>query len=178
MDDEVNFFWLIRISVTQNLPGSNESTYWADEVVKKTVKSGNSQMKFHSFEILPCDVNCSKRHHSGTTLLYMRACAMGSRSPTLSHFWLLGSMYEREMGQKTKTNTYEFTEFSLLPTVVYLAIEVSDTNLTTKWIHSPLSKMVFRSFSLCSLLIGKQLLLLRIQASSMFTTLETLCVQP
>jgi len=42
---------------------------------------------------------------------------MGSQSPTsttLSHFWLLGSKYEREMGLKTKTNTYEFTEFSLV----------------------------------------------------------------
>jgi len=46
-------------------------------------------LNFHSVEILPRDVNCHKRHHSGSTLLHMRACAMGSQSPTsttLSHF--------------------------------------------------------------------------------------------
>jgi len=51
------------------------------------------------------------------------------------------------MGPKTKTNTYEFTEFSLVLT---------------------LSLFRKRSFSLsfCSLLIAKQVLLLRKQASS------------
>ena len=99
------FFWLIRISVSQNLPESNKSSYWAGDVAKNTVKSWNSQMNFHSVEILPRDVNCRKRHHSGSTLLHMRACAIGSQSPTsttLSHFWLLGSKYEHEMGPKTK----------------------------------------------------------------------------
>ena len=38
-------------------------------------------------------------------------------STTLSHFWLLGSKYEHEMGPKTKTKTYEFTEFSLFLTL-------------------------------------------------------------
>ena len=76
-------------------------------------------MNFHSMEIFPRDVNCRKRHHSGSTLLHMHASAIGSQSPTsttLSHFRLLGSKYEHEMGPKTKTNTYEFTEFSLVPT--------------------------------------------------------------
>ena len=41
---------------------------------------------------------------------------MGSQSPTstLSRFWLLGAKYEREMDPKTKTNTYELTDFSLV----------------------------------------------------------------
>ena len=85
---------LIRISVSQNLPEPNKSSYWAVDVVKKTVKSWNSQMNFYSVEIFPRDVNCRKRHHSGSTLLHMRTCAMGSQSPTsttLAHFWLLGS---------------------------------------------------------------------------------------
>jgi len=34
-------------------------------------------MNFHSVEILPRDVNCRKRHHSGSMLLHMRACAIG-----------------------------------------------------------------------------------------------------
>jgi len=78
----------------------------------------------------------------------MRACAMGIQSPTsttLSHFWLLGSKNEREMGPKTKTNAYEFTEFSLVLNLVYLAIKVSDTDSVTEWIYSPLSKRVFQS---------------------------------
>jgi len=114
------FFWLIKISVSQNLPESNKSPYWAGGVVKNTVKSWNSQMNFHSVEIFPRDVNCRKRHHSGSTLLHMRACAIGSQSltsKTLSHFWLLGSKYQSEMGPKTKTNTYEFTVFSLVLTL-------------------------------------------------------------
>jgi len=36
------------------------------------------------------------------------------------------------MGPKMKTNTYEFTEFSLVLTLVYLAIKVSDTNSVTE----------------------------------------------
>jgi len=50
----------------------------------------------------------------------MRAYAMGSQGPTattLSHFWLLGSKYQSEMGPKTKTNTYEFTVFSFVLTL-------------------------------------------------------------
>jgi len=108
-----NFFWLIRISVSQNLPESNESSYRAGDVLKNTVKSRNSQMNFHSIEIFPRDIHCRK---IGSTLLHMRACAIGSQSPTsttLSHFWLLRSKYEHEMGPKTRTKTYEFTEFSL-----------------------------------------------------------------
>jgi len=113
------FFWPIRISVSQNLPELNKSSYWAGDVVKNTVKSWNSQMNFHSVEIFPRHVNCYKRQHSGSTLLHMRACAMGSQSPTsttLSHFWLLGSKYQHEMGPKMKTNTYKFTAFSLVLT--------------------------------------------------------------
>ena len=68
------FFWLIRISVSQNLPESNKSSYWAGDVVKNTVKSWNSQINFHSVEIFPRDINCCKRHHSGSTLLHMRTC--------------------------------------------------------------------------------------------------------
>jgi len=111
------FFWVIRIGVSQNLPELNKGSYWADEVVKNMVKSGNSQMNFLSVEIFPRDVNCRKRHHSGSTLLHMHTCAMRSQSSTLSHFWLLGSTDEHEMGPKTKTNTYEFTEFSLVLTL-------------------------------------------------------------
>ena len=101
--------WLIRISVSENLPESNKSSYWARDVVKNTLKSWNSQMNSHSFEIFPRDVNCRKRRHSGSTLLHMHACAIGSQSPTsttLSHFWILESKYEHEMGPKTKTKTY------------------------------------------------------------------------
>jgi len=78
----------------------------------------------------------------------MHACAMGSQSPTsttLSHFWLPGSKYERDMGPKTKTITYEYTEFSLVLSLVYLAIKVSDTNSVAKWIYSSVSKTVFQS---------------------------------
>ena len=142
------FFWLIRISMSQNLSESNKSSYWAGDVVKNTIKSWNSQMNFHSVEIFPRDVNCHKRHHSRSTLLHTRACVIGSQSPTsttLSHLWLLRSKYEHEMGPKTKTNTYEFTEFSLVLTLSYLAISVSDTNSVTEWIYSPLSKTVFQS---------------------------------
>ena len=92
-------------------------------------------MNFHSVEIFPRDVSCRKRQNSGSTLLHMRACAMGRQSPTsttLSHFRLLGSKYEREMGPKTKTKTHEFTEFSLFLTLVYLAIKVSGTNSGTE----------------------------------------------
>jgi len=77
-------------------------------------------MNVHSVEIFLCDVNCRNRHHSGSTLIHMRAWAMGSQcstSTTLSPFSLLGSKYEHEMGPKTKTNTYEFTEFSLFLTL-------------------------------------------------------------
>jgi len=115
-----NFFRLIKISVPQNLPESNKSSYWAGDVVKNTVKSWNSQMNFHSVKIFPRDVNCRKRHHSGSTLLHMRACAIDSQTPTsttLSHFWLLGSKYEHEMSPKAKTKTYEFTAFSLFLTL-------------------------------------------------------------
>jgi len=115
------FFLAYQNQCVSKLPESNKSSYWAGDVVKNTVKSRNSQMNFHSVEIFPRDVNCRKRHYSGSTLLHMRACAIGSQSPTsttLSHFWLLGSKYEHEMGPKTKTNsTYEFTEFSLFLTL-------------------------------------------------------------
>ena len=114
------FFWLIRISVSQNLPESNKSSYWAGDVVKNAVKSCSSQMHIHSVEILSRDVNCRKRHHSGSKLVHMCACAICSQSPTstnLSGFWLLGSKYEHEMGPKTKTNTYEFIEFSFVLTL-------------------------------------------------------------
>jgi len=46
-------------------------------------------MNFHLVEILLCDVNCREEHHSGSTVLHMCPCAMGSQSPTsktLSHF--------------------------------------------------------------------------------------------
>jgi len=112
------FFWLIRISVSQTLPESNRSSYWAGDVVKNTVKFWNSQMNFHSAEIFPCDVNCRKRHHSGSTFLHKHACAFGSQSPTsttLSHFWL-GSKHKHEIGPKAKTNTQKCTEFSLVLT--------------------------------------------------------------
>jgi len=36
------------------------------------------------------------------------------------------------MGPKTKTNAYEFTEFSLVLNLVYLAIKVSDTDSVTE----------------------------------------------
>jgi len=49
------------------------------------------------------------------------------------------------MGPKTKTNTYEFTEFNFVLTLVYLVIKVSDTNSVTEWIYAPLSKTVFQS---------------------------------
>jgi len=49
------------------------------------------------------------------------------------------------MGPKTKTNTYKFTEFSLVLTIAYLAIKVSDTKSVTEWIYSPFSKTVFQS---------------------------------
>ena len=36
------------------------------------------------------------------------------------------------MGPKAKTNTYEFTEFSLVSTLVYLANNESDTDWVTE----------------------------------------------
>ena len=92
-------------------------------------------MNFHSAEISPRDVNCRTRHLSGSTLLHMRACAVGSLSPTSttrSCFGLLGPKFERKMGTKTKTNTYEFTKFSLVLSLVHLAIIVSDTDSVTE----------------------------------------------
>jgi len=63
----------------------------------------------------------------------MRAMSSQSQfSKTLSQFRLLGSKYEREMDPKTKTNTFEFTEFSLVLTLVYLEIKVSDTDSVTE----------------------------------------------
>ena len=85
--------------------------------------------------------------------VYMRARAMGNQSPTSttsSQFWQMGSHYEREMGPKTKTNTHELTEFSLVLTLVYLAIKVSDTNTGIEQIHSSLSKTVFQSSFVCA----------------------------
>jgi len=49
------------------------------------------------------------------------------------------------MGPQTKTNTYDFTEFTSVLTLVYLAIKVSDTNSVTERIYSPLLKMVLQS---------------------------------
>jgi len=102
-------FLAYQISVSQNLLELNKSSYWACDVVKNTVKSWNSQMNFHSVENRWRKL--SQKTSQRSTLLHMRACAMGSQSPTttLSHFWLLGSKYQREVGSKTKTNTYEFT---------------------------------------------------------------------
>jgi len=94
--------------------------------------------------------------------------SQSATSTTLPHFWLLGSEYEHEIGPKTKTNTHEYPEFSLLLTLLYLAIKVSDTNSVTEQIYSPLLRSV--SLSLCSLPMAKRLLLLRKQASSMFAT--------
>jgi len=45
------------------------------------------------------------------------------------------------MDSKMKTDTYEFTEFSL----VYLAIKVSDTDSVTEWICSPKTVFHFQS---------------------------------
>jgi len=39
-------------------------------------------MNFHSVETFQCDINYRKRHRSGSTLLHVRACAMGSQSLT------------------------------------------------------------------------------------------------
>ena len=94
--------WLIKISVSQNPPDSNESSYRAGDTVKNRVKR-HSQMNFHSVKIFPRDVNCRKRDYSGSTLLHVclrTESVMGSQSPTsktLSHFWLLGSKYEHGM---------------------------------------------------------------------------------
>ena len=87
-------------------------------------------MNFHSVEIFLCEVNCRKRHRSESALSHVCACAMGSQSltsTTLSHFRLQGSRYQREMGPKMKKYSDEFTEFSLVLTLVYLAIKLSDT---------------------------------------------------
>lgn len=43
------------------------------------------------------------------------------------------------MDSITKTNTYEFTEFSVVLTIVYLTIKVSDPDSVIEWIYSPLS---------------------------------------
>ena len=113
------FFWLIRISVSQHLPESNKSLYWAGDVVKNTVKSWNSQMNFHSVEIFPCDVNCRKRHHSGSTLLHMRACAIGSQS-NYNFVTLLTTgivVWARNGPKNENKNLYEFIEFSLFLTL-------------------------------------------------------------
>jgi len=73
------------------------------------------------------------------------------------------------MGSKMKTNTYEFTGFSFVLTVIYLAIKVVTlTRRPSKFTH--LFRKRSFSLSLCSLLKGKQLLLLRKHASSMFAT--------
>ena len=150
-------FLLFRIRVSQNLPESNKSLSWAGNVVKNTVKCWNSQMNFHSVEIFLRDVNSRKRHHSESTLLHLRTCAMGSQSPIStpsSHFCLLGSRYELEMGPKAKTNTYGFTWFTLVLTLVYVAIKVSDADSVTEWIYSP--KTVFHFQLVFVLVINSQ----------------------
>jgi len=103
------FLWFKGWMTRQIFFGLSESvclkTYLSGIKVKNTVKSWNSQMNFHSVEVFPCDVNCRKRHHSGSTLLHMRVCVIGSQTPTsttFSHFWLLGSKYEHEMRPKRK----------------------------------------------------------------------------
>jgi len=63
--------------------------------------------------------------------------------PLVLRFRLLGSKYECEMNPKREQNTYEFTEFSLVLTLAYLAIKVSDTDSVTKWTYSPETKTVF-----------------------------------
>jgi len=145
----------LKVGWRGNFFGLSESvclkTYQSRIKVHTEVKSWNSQMSFHSVETFPHDVNCRNRHRSGSTLLHMRACAMGSQSrtsTTLSHFWLLGSKYQayqREMDPKTKTNTYEFTAFSLVLTLSLPRNQASDANSVTEWIYSPLSKTVFQS---------------------------------
>jgi len=86
-------FWLVRISVSQNFPKSNKSSYWAGDVIKTkrlnvgVLKWAFIQLKFSRM------ASIVKRHRNGSTLLYLCPCAMGSQSPTsrtLSHFWLLG----------------------------------------------------------------------------------------
>jgi len=49
------------------------------------------------------------------------------------------------MEPKTKTNSFQFTEFSLVLTLVYLAIKLSDTDSVTKWIYSPNTVFHFQS---------------------------------
>jgi len=44
------FFWLIRISVSQDLPDFNRSSYWAGDVVKNTVKCCVLKWNFIQFK--------------------------------------------------------------------------------------------------------------------------------
>ena len=60
--------------------------------VKNTVKSRNSQMDFHLVEIFPRDVNCRKRHLSGSTLLAMGPARLVAKAQLLqlcytSDYW-------------------------------------------------------------------------------------------
>jgi len=89
-------------------------------------------MNFHSVTIFPCDVNC--RHHIGPRYYLCAPARWVAKVQLLqlSHFWLLRSKYERKMGPKTKTNTYKFTESSLVLTLVLLTIKVNGTNSVVK----------------------------------------------
>jgi len=58
------------------------------------------------------------------------------------------------MGLKTKTNTYKSTGFSLVLTLVYLAIKGSDTDSVTEWVYSP--KTVFHFQSVLVLVTNSQ----------------------
>jgi len=49
------------------------------------------------------------------------------------------------MEPKAKTNTYKFTEFSVVLTLVYLAIKVSDTDSVTECICSLKTVVHFQS---------------------------------
>ena len=78
-------------------------------------------MNFHSVEIFLRDVNCRKRHHNGSTLLQMRACAIGSQSPTsttlqrlddeANFFWLIGI----SMSQNLPESSYSAIDTAEVP---------------------------------------------------------------
>ena len=55
------------------------------------------------------EANCRKRHHSGSTLLHMRACAMGSQSPTSRTLSRLIYYWDRSLRKRSTLSAWPLT---------------------------------------------------------------------
>ena len=65
-------------------------------------------MNFHSVEIFPRDVNCRKRHHSGSALLHMRAAARRIAEVQLLQLCYTSDYRDRSMSAKWAQNENKY----------------------------------------------------------------------